>query len=264
MATLGQVRTSYRDTPLWQALAGMRIEREGASATFARRLGLKQRWSKRHTYAVIEEYRRFLYLAATGESAVTPSDHVDEAWHLHLTYTRHYWDELCGRILGKPLHHDPTEGGTAQQAHFKDQNSATLARYEVVFGEPPRPDVWPAPAAQFRVEQPRRWPRLFAAGATTLAVTACTALSGAAGTGGILTMVLGGGLLVLLLGFIGVAAARGTPARQRKDEAGGGDGGVYSGGDSSSDCNSADTGSCGDGGGASCGGGGCGGGCGGS
>ena len=107
---------SYRNTALWQALAAMRIEREGAEATFARRLGLKQCWSKRHTYAVIEEYRRFLYLAATGDRPVTPSDDVDEAWHLHLTYTRHYWDELCGRILGKPLHHDPTEGG-AQDAN---------------------------------------------------------------------------------------------------------------------------------------------------
>ena len=152
-------QTSYRDTPLWQALAAMRIEREGASATFARRLGRKQGWGKRHTYAVIEEYRRFLYLAATGDRPVTPSDDVDEAWHLHLTYTRHYWDELCARILGRPLHHDPTEGGAAQQAHFKDQYAATLARYELVFGEPPRADVWPAPGAESR--RLRRWPRLF-------------------------------------------------------------------------------------------------------
>ena len=153
----GQGQASYRDTPLWQALAEMRIEREGAAATFARRLGRKQGWGKRHTYSVIEEYRRFLYLAATGDRPVTPSDDVDEAWHLHLTYTRHYWDELCGRILGKPLHHDPTVGGAAQQAHFKDQYQATLARYEAVFGEPPRSDIWPAPASH----RPRRWPRLF-------------------------------------------------------------------------------------------------------
>ena len=214
---------------------------------------------------MIEEYRRFLYLAATGDRPVTPSDHVDEAWHLHLTYTRHYWDELCGRILGKPLHHDPTEGGPAQQSQFKDQYAATLARYEVVFGEPPRPDIWPAPAVLFPAQQLRRWPRLFAAGATTLAVTACTALSGASGAGGVLPIVIGGGLLVLLLGFIGVAAANSSTMRQRKDEAGSdGGGGYFYGGDSSSDCSSADTGSCGDGGGASCGGGGCGGGCGGS
>ena len=152
-------QTSYRDTPLWQALADMRIEREGAVATFARRLGRKQGWGKRHTYSVIEEYRRFLYLAATGDRPVTPSDDVDAAWHLHLTYTRHYWDELCGRILGKSLHHDPTEGGAAQQAHFRDQYAATLARYEIVFGEPAPPGVWPAPGSASRL--PRRWSRLF-------------------------------------------------------------------------------------------------------
>ncbi|MFN3726904.1 MAG: glycine-rich domain-containing protein [Allosphingosinicella sp.] len=153
----GAGQASYRDTALWQALADMRIEREGASATFARRLGRKQGWGKRHTYAVIEEYRRFLYLAVTGDRPVTPSDDVDEAWHLHLTYTRHYWDELCGRILGKPLHHDPTEGGAAQQAHFQDQYRATLERYEAVFGEPPRPDIWRVPA----LSRKRRWTRLF-------------------------------------------------------------------------------------------------------
>ena len=192
MATLGQVRTSYRDTPLWQALAAMRIGREGASATFARRLGLKQRWGKRHTYAVIEEYRRFLYLAATGDRPVTPSDAVDEAWHLHLTYTRHYWDELCGRILGRPLHHDPTEGGAAQQAHFKDQYAATLARYEVVFGEPPRPDVWPAPAVAFAPPRPRLLPRITAAVAS-IGVAACTALSSHLGGTGCADASCGGG-----------------------------------------------------------------------
>ncbi|WP_166040030.1 hypothetical protein [Sphingosinicella sp. YJ22] len=152
-------QTSYRDTPLWQALAAMRIEREGAAATFARRLGRKQGWGKRHTYAVIEEYRRFLYLAATGDRPVTPSDDVDAAWHLHLTYTRHYWDELCGRILGRPLHHDPTEGGAAQQQHFIEQYAATLDRYERVFGVPPRGDVWRPPNDASGGD--RLWLRLF-------------------------------------------------------------------------------------------------------
>lgn len=254
----------YRTTPLWHSLADMRIESPGASLTFTARLARDQKWSPRHAEAVMGEYRRFLFLAATGSRPVTPSHDVDEAWHLHLTYSRHYWDELCGRILGRPLHHDPTEGGAAQQTHFVDQYAATLARYEAVFGEPPRPDIWPSPAVRFARFEPRRWPRLFAAGAISLAAAGCTALAGASGGGGALTLILGGGVLVLLIGFIGIAVARGS-SQQRKKQDGGGDGGssTSSTTSSDSDCKGSDSSDCSDGGGGD-GGGGCGGGCGGS
>jgi hypothetical protein len=34
---------------------------------------------------------------------VTPSEQVDQVWHLHLTYTRSYWDEFCPNVLGQPF-----------------------------------------------------------------------------------------------------------------------------------------------------------------
>ena len=34
---------------------------------------------------------------------IGPSDEVDQAWHLHLVYTRSYWGEFCPNVLGKPL-----------------------------------------------------------------------------------------------------------------------------------------------------------------
>ena len=258
MATQGQVSTSFLDTPLWQAIAAMRIEPEGAALGYAARLGRKQGWGKRYTYAVIEEYRRFLYLATTGERPITPSEDVDEAWHLHLTYTRHYWEDLCGRILGRPLHHDPTEGGAAQQAHFKDQYAATLARYEVVFGEPPRPDVWPPPAARFAPQRRPLWPRFSAAIAASSAVTACTALSANSRDGGLFiygaVAVAAAVGLVMFLAWMAPGDAADILRRGDRGSGcgGGGGGGLYFG----------DGGGCGDGG-SGCGGGGCGGGCGG-
>ena len=65
----------------------------------------------KYTDRVIEEYRKFLYLLASAGHPVTPSDQVDQAWHLHLTYTRSYWEDLCEKTIGKPLHHGPTKGG---------------------------------------------------------------------------------------------------------------------------------------------------------
>ena len=79
---------------------------------------------------------------------VTPSVAVDKAWHLHLTYTRSYWDELCGQVLGKPLHHHPTQGGQQQRQLFENYYVQTLESYQQFFGCPPD-DIWPSPTRRF-------------------------------------------------------------------------------------------------------------------
>jgi hypothetical protein len=96
------------------------------------------------------EYRRFVFLAMEAGHPVTPSEQVDQAWHLHLLYTRSYWDDLCGQVLGRPLHHGPTQGGPAEGAKFHDWYRATLDSYERIFGRRPPADIWPEPAARFR------------------------------------------------------------------------------------------------------------------
>ncbi|WAC25024.1 glycine-rich domain-containing protein [Blastomonas sp. SL216] len=137
------------DDPIWRALADMRIEPQGAALTFTRRLARENGWSRAHAEAVMEEYRRFLYLAATGTGEVTPSDQVDQAWHLHLAYTRHYWEELCARIIGRPLHHGPTAGGGAESRKYRSLYADTLARYRAAFGQEPPSDIWPPSDIRF-------------------------------------------------------------------------------------------------------------------
>src|SRR5262249_46322550 len=73
---------------------------------------------------------------------VSPSEQVDQAWHMHLTYTRSYWDELCKNVMGQPLHHDPTKGGAAEQAKFIDLYNQTLASYQRLLGQQPPSDIW--------------------------------------------------------------------------------------------------------------------------
>lgn len=175
------------DDPIWQALAAMRIEPEGAALGFTRRLARENGWSRSHAEAVFHEYRRFLYLAATGSGEVTPSDQVDQAWHLHLTYTRHYWEELCARIIGRPLHHGPTAGGASEGRKYRALYAETLRRYRETFGQEPPCDIWPPSDLRFgtryqRVDTrrhfllPRRMVSIagMAGGAALLA--ACTAL----------------------------------------------------------------------------------------
>lgn len=167
------------DDALWKALEGMEIAPAGAALTFDARLAREQGWSPGHAHKVMREYRRFLYLAAKTPGQVTPSEAVDAAWHLHLTYTRHYWEVLCPNILGAPLHHNPTEGGPAERARFHDQYAQSLAVYEATFGEAPPAEVWPEPEA--RLGAPRRgwpWRGLSAAAGASVLLAACTALAG--------------------------------------------------------------------------------------
>lgn len=137
------------ETELWQRLSAYAIGPEGASLGFAQRLARENRWSHEHTARVIEEYKRFCFLAMTAGHEVTPSDAVDQVWHLHLTYSRDYWQRFCPEILGAELHHGPTAGGMSEKSRFYDQYAATLASYEAAFGVPAPMDIWPDAARRF-------------------------------------------------------------------------------------------------------------------
>ena len=80
---------------------------------------------------------------------VTPSDQVDQVWHLHLVYTRSYWEGFCGEVLGRSLHHGPTRGGAQESAKFHDWYGRTRESYRIHFGEEPPGDIWPESAERF-------------------------------------------------------------------------------------------------------------------
>jgi len=142
------------DHPLWVALQNYCIGPADAALSFEARLARENGWTRDHTARVIEEYRRFMFLAITAGHPVTPSDAVDQVWHLHLTYSRDYWERFCPDVLGRALHHGPTAGGSAEGARFHEQYAATLKSYEAVFGEPAPADLWPS-AARRLIDDPR-------------------------------------------------------------------------------------------------------------
>lgn len=154
---------------LWARLEAFDLDAIGATLPFSQRLARDNGWSPAFAHRVVHEYKRFLFLAATCDHPVTPSDEVDQAWHLHLVYTRSYWDELCGQVLGFALHHGPTRGGVAEGRKFDDWYARTLQSYQGAFNTLPPADIWPAAAQRFgdapyfrRVNLRRHWllPRL--------------------------------------------------------------------------------------------------------
>ena len=105
-------------------------------------------WSRSFALRAIEEYRKFVFLALVADHQVTPSDQVDQVWHLHLLCSDAYWNDFCPRVLGRPLHHHPAKGGQAERDRFHEQYRATIRSYRQHFGEPPA-DLWPPVDVRF-------------------------------------------------------------------------------------------------------------------
>ena len=148
----------------FENIHNFQIGHTDATFNFEQRLARENGWALHFAERVTNEYRRFVYLVSLSNNEVTPSDEVDQAWHLHLTYTRSYWHDLCKNILGFELHHNPTQGGQSEQRKYKQQYVDTLAFYEQVFNETPPEDIWPsvdkrfASAQQFiRINKNDKW-----------------------------------------------------------------------------------------------------------
>jgi hypothetical protein len=128
---------------LWGKIQQFELDDPHAEFQFSARLAKENGWTRPFTEDAIQEYRKFVYLAAVSNGEVTPPKTIDTVWHQHLTYTRSYWDEMCGEVLGFPLHHNPTRGGSAEDARFEDQYEQTLDLYRTEFGEEPPSAIWP-------------------------------------------------------------------------------------------------------------------------
>lgn len=254
-------------TPLWRRLESFAIGAPGAALSFAERLARENGWALSRAERTVAEYRRFLYLCIEAGHPVTPSDAVDQAWHLHLTYTESYWDDLCRDLLGRPLHHGPTRGGPAEDAKYRDWYERTLMSYEHHFGMPPPADLWPPPEVRFgaarfrRVDTSHHWlvpkPGRGAFQAALLSLASLALL----GCTAVWQEISGFDIFVFLFFLVAVLIVVGAIVRYRGGGSGGGKHGNGAGGGGCGGGSSCG-GGCGNSGdsGSSCGSGGCGGG----
>ena len=128
----------------WQQLQAFEFDPPGAIIRFEDKLLSATGWTRHFAAVAIAEYRRFLLLAATAGHKVSPPPIVDQVWHLHLLYTRNYWDDLCPNVLGFHLHHEPATGAAGNAEALDDAYECTLASYATTFGHAPPADVWHA------------------------------------------------------------------------------------------------------------------------
>lgn len=130
--------------PLWHRIDAFDLDALDTSLPFSRRLARDNGWTPDYAARVVEEYKRFCYLSIRAGHAVVPPDQIEQAWHLHLSYSRDYWDEYCGKVLGVELHHDPARDSDTEDAdRHRDNYAETMESYQRLSGEPPPPDIWP-------------------------------------------------------------------------------------------------------------------------
>jgi uncharacterized protein (TIGR04222 family) len=140
-----------------QAILNFDFDDGDPSFRFVDRLARENAWTLSYAEKVVCEYRRFLVLAALLPHEVTPSEDVDQAWHLHLTFTQSYWQRLCRETLGFPLHHHPTRGGVDERTKFDGWYNRTLEAYENLFHVAPPDDIWPSSEQRFSNTGASRW-----------------------------------------------------------------------------------------------------------
>jgi uncharacterized protein (TIGR04222 family) len=134
---------------LYERIHAFSLDQPEVRFSFSQRLAKENGWSLAYAQQAIAEYKKFAFLAVAAGHPVTPSEAVDQVWHLHLTYTRSYWQEFCPKVLQTPLHHNPTQGGASERVMFIEQYSKTLDSYQQFFGHTPPREIWSTPSDRF-------------------------------------------------------------------------------------------------------------------
>lgn len=127
---------------LWNRLLHFTLDHPDSELPFSKKLAKEENWTGSFTRKAIEEYKKFIYLCCILPNGASPSETIDKVWHLHLTYTRNYWEEFCPDILQRNLHHHPSQGGRNEAEKHRNWFMETLENYHKVFGEIPPEEIW--------------------------------------------------------------------------------------------------------------------------
>lgn len=136
----------YRLDPLWLKLNMMNAEGMQAFAPTMKMIEQQMGTSAEMGQRVVEEYRKFLFLAMRAGHQVIPPGVINDVWMTYMQNAQNYWENLGKMITERPL-----AGGmdAKTMGEAGDAWAATLKSYEAIFGTKPPADIWGmGPAAQ--------------------------------------------------------------------------------------------------------------------
>lgn len=97
------------------------------------------------------EYRKYLVLAYLTDQMISPSEQVDQVWHLHMTYTQHY-RATYQTLIERDFKHSPSAGGSSEGKKFQNIYGDTLDFYKAVFLMDAPTDVWESVKQRFEMK----------------------------------------------------------------------------------------------------------------
>ncbi|MBP6311195.1 MAG: hypothetical protein KA408_02930 [Flavobacteriales bacterium] len=148
---------------LWDKIKDFELDEPTSSLTFTNRLARENGWTIEYSIRAVHEYKKFIFMLCIADHSLTPSDQVDQVWHLHLLYTQSYWVDFCKNTIDKQIHHGPTKGGKAEGDKYNDLYEKTLQLYKTLFERNAPDDIWPPKEIRFgevnfqRVNLDRNW-----------------------------------------------------------------------------------------------------------
>jgi len=126
-----------------KALVDFQVVSNGDKALFWQKLCKENAWSLTFSKNAFDEYKKFIYLAKIYGCKVVPSKTVDTIWHLHMTFTKSYWNELCQEVLQMEFHHVPSPPGEVAKCLDNECYEKTKELYKNEFGYTPPSLYWP-------------------------------------------------------------------------------------------------------------------------
>ena len=120
---------------LWQKIQNFDFDHPLSEYGFTTRLARENSWTLNFTKDAVLEYKKFMYLAATADAMVSPSEIVDVVWHQHLIFSQSY-NEFCN-LIGKRIEHVPSTHNREDYEKFGQAKERTNKLYVNEFGEQP-------------------------------------------------------------------------------------------------------------------------------
>ena len=135
----------YKLDPLWLKLNMMNAQGLQAFAPVMKMVEQQMGANAETSARIIEEYRKFLFLAMRAGHQVIPPGTINDVWMMHMQNAQNFWENLGQMITERPV-----AGGVDAKAmgDMAAAWTATLKSYETIFGTKPPMDIWGAgPAA---------------------------------------------------------------------------------------------------------------------
>jgi hypothetical protein len=150
---LDKVPSSSPQIDLYQNIQTFELDDPDATIPFSKRLAKENSWGLKYAQKAIEEYKKFIFLKVVSDRPIIASRQIERVWHLHLIYTYSYWNCFCLKVLGMPLHYEPTNGNLEELYQQRENYKQTLIFYENCFGKQPPANIWFPIDKQFKLPE---------------------------------------------------------------------------------------------------------------